>query len=265
MFVHRFVLLGLVALLAVATTGMVVAQSTRTVTTEVRITASLQDDGRVAFGLQQREGDGWGETILPRVNKFPYARATVDRWLNSSPVSVEVEVLGGPTDPGSMTGDDPQPGESTSAWRFVHDPEFDDMLWVTDGENRRGFLALACLNNRNLQVYFRTNRHLPYNSVVVTYHVEGGALQEDHWSVRNWSSTRQANSWLAPRSRIDVDHPSRDAGAYAFVQWLRFASTQGSTFSFSAATEYGQPPFVETVRLAGIHEVLEALPCFDPV
>ena len=55
---------------------------------EVRITAKKLADGRVEFGLQQREADGgWGERLLPRVRKLP-ANAKVDRWLSSSPVSL---------------------------------------------------------------------------------------------------------------------------------------------------------------------------------
>ena len=87
----RITIIAAVALAAVFLLGTITAQSSQTVSTDVRITAALQEDGRVAFGLQQRVGDRWGETILPRVNKFPYATATVDRWLVSSPVQVTVE------------------------------------------------------------------------------------------------------------------------------------------------------------------------------
>ena len=86
---HVALLIGLAAgiAIAVAATTIVSAQSA-TLSTEVRITARLLENGKVEFGLQQREGDGWGEIILPRVNKFPYATTTVDRWLYSSRVAV---------------------------------------------------------------------------------------------------------------------------------------------------------------------------------
>ncbi len=87
----RITIFAAVVLAAVLTLGTIAAQPSQTVSTEVRITAALQDDGRVAFGLQQRVGGEWGEPILPRVNKFPYATATVDRWLFSSSVQVNVE------------------------------------------------------------------------------------------------------------------------------------------------------------------------------
>lgn len=54
---------------------------------EVRIVARALDDGRIEFGLQKLDGDGWSETILPRGRYFP-ANARRDRWLTSSPVSV---------------------------------------------------------------------------------------------------------------------------------------------------------------------------------
>ena len=57
--------------------------------TEVRITARQLDDGRVEFALQQRVDGEWGERQLPRSRYFP-ANATVGRWLNSSPLTVEV-------------------------------------------------------------------------------------------------------------------------------------------------------------------------------
>ena len=55
---------------------------------EVRIVARLRADGSIEFGLQQRQADGgWGERLLPRVRFFP-AATTVERWLSSSPLTV---------------------------------------------------------------------------------------------------------------------------------------------------------------------------------
>lgn len=76
-----------VAVLGVAT-GVIVAQSNQTV--EVRIQAMRLEDGRVEFALQQREGDGWGERVLPRARYFP--TTSEGRWLSSSPVEVAVPV-----------------------------------------------------------------------------------------------------------------------------------------------------------------------------
>ena len=55
--------------------------------TEVRITAMRLDDGRVEFALQEREGDEWGERILPTRRFFP-ASGREGRWLSSSPITV---------------------------------------------------------------------------------------------------------------------------------------------------------------------------------
>lgn len=56
---------------------------------EVRITARQLEDGRVEFALQQRADGRWGERVLPRSRYFP-ADATVNRWLNSTPLTVSV-------------------------------------------------------------------------------------------------------------------------------------------------------------------------------
>ena len=79
---------GLLAALALALLGgYMLAQQTRTFETEVRINARQLEDGRIEFALQQREGNGWGERILPRQRLFP-ADPGNDRWLNSSPVRI---------------------------------------------------------------------------------------------------------------------------------------------------------------------------------
>ena len=55
---------------------------------EVRVAAQRLGDGRIEFALQQRGGDGeWGERILPTRRFFP-ARAGLERWLSSSPLTV---------------------------------------------------------------------------------------------------------------------------------------------------------------------------------
>ncbi len=55
---------------------------------QVRIVARKIADGRVEFGLQQRQLDNtWVERRLPRVRFFPTS-ARVNRWLASSPLSL---------------------------------------------------------------------------------------------------------------------------------------------------------------------------------
>ena len=52
---------------------------------EVRVLAKRLDDGRVEVGVQQREGDGWGERLLPEA-RFLAADADTDVWRSSSAV-----------------------------------------------------------------------------------------------------------------------------------------------------------------------------------
>ena len=58
---------------------------------EVRITARKLANGKVEFGLQQRQGDdAWGDRQLPEVRLFP-TTAGVDRWLVSSSLSISIQ------------------------------------------------------------------------------------------------------------------------------------------------------------------------------
>ncbi|MYD53287.1 MAG: hypothetical protein F4W96_03125 [Chloroflexi bacterium] len=55
---------------------------------EVRIGAQRLADGRTEFALQVREEDSWSDLVLPRSRFFP-TTATVDRWLNSSILTLD--------------------------------------------------------------------------------------------------------------------------------------------------------------------------------
>ena len=82
---------ALIALLAVLSGAVVstaaAAQEDNTAgdsdSTTVRIVARKLESGRIEFGLQQRQGDTWGDRQLPRVRFFP-TTATVGNWLASS-------------------------------------------------------------------------------------------------------------------------------------------------------------------------------------
>ena len=66
------------------------AQASDAGSDEVRIVARKLSDGRIEFGLRQRQGDdSWGDTMSPRARLFP-ADATVERWLRSSPLTISV-------------------------------------------------------------------------------------------------------------------------------------------------------------------------------
>ena len=84
----------LVVLGTAAVPSSVAAHAGDDASDEVRIVARKLEDGRVEFGLQQRESeDSWGERMLPATRFFP-ADATVDRWLRSSPLTVHVAATG---------------------------------------------------------------------------------------------------------------------------------------------------------------------------
>lgn len=55
--------------------------------TEARVAAYKHEDGRVEFAIQVREGDRWGERLLPR-GRVLGANARTGRWLTSTPVSL---------------------------------------------------------------------------------------------------------------------------------------------------------------------------------
>lgn len=57
---------------------------------QVRIVARKRANGKVEFGLQQQDDDGsWGQRILPARRFFP-TTAEVDRWLVSTPLTVDL-------------------------------------------------------------------------------------------------------------------------------------------------------------------------------
>ena len=79
----------LVALVAATAIGVSIGQDSST-STEVRINARQLEDGRVEFGLQQREGGDWGERILPQVRMMP-ADAPAGEWLSTSSIMLQSE------------------------------------------------------------------------------------------------------------------------------------------------------------------------------
>ena len=77
----------LVAAVAAATVAATSPAAAQTASDTVRITARKLTDGRIEFALQQQAADAWGDRLLPTRRFFP-ATATVDRWLNSSPLTL---------------------------------------------------------------------------------------------------------------------------------------------------------------------------------
>ena len=80
------------------------ATAQESVTGDVRVAARSVGGDRVEFAVQQRDGDGWGQRVLPSSRFFPLV-TTVGRWLVSTPVNVEgatVRVTAARTDTGRV-------------------------------------------------------------------------------------------------------------------------------------------------------------------
>ena len=93
----RIVLIvALVAALIGGVATYTIQAATQTDETEVRISAQRLNDGRVEVGLQQRQPDGaWGERLLPERRFFP-ASGIVNRWTNSSPITITSQLADAP-------------------------------------------------------------------------------------------------------------------------------------------------------------------------
>ena len=85
------------AALAVVSIGAVAAPAAaQTGDDAVRVVARKLADGRIEFGIQQRNTDNtWTQRQLPRARFFP-TTATTGRWLNSSPLNITTTT---PTEP----------------------------------------------------------------------------------------------------------------------------------------------------------------------
>ena len=127
---------------------------------EVRITARQLEDGRVEFALQQRVDGEWGERVLPRSRYFP-ADATVNRWLNSTPLTVSVPVV---TNADNLDGD-PESTETVTPSASSYTPQVvaisgnDDnsLQWYT-GESTDGLQTLLLINDRNAYSPYSVSR-----------------------------------------------------------------------------------------------------------
>ena len=134
--------------------------------TEVRITAMRLDDGRIEFALQEREGEGWGERILPRGRFFPTTSS--GRWLNSTPITVGVvegmEESAAPPTPTATATPTATPAaneygdtdaETANLWVYLWDSE------RYDGETdiEASVLLPTDVDTFDLSVYVAVGRH----------------------------------------------------------------------------------------------------------
>lgn len=251
----RWILAGAVALL-VAGIATVVAATSQTVETEVRIVAAQQEDGRIAFALQQRqEDDTWGERIRPAQHMFPAAAdAPVGRWLSSSPVTVAVEVDIPEPDP-PAPAEEPPTAEGFGAWEA-----FPEDVYAVRDDDRAGALMLACGSGSGSQMaavltdeYLLNDRGTDRIAVAYWYE-DGGELQAEFW---HSDEDSDPDSWLDST----VSPRPLSSGAQAFATWLVSHYTPGAPFIFTVTDWYGDS-YTGWFTLTGLHAVLDALPCF---
>ena len=215
----------------------------------MRITARLLENGKVEFGLQQREGDGWGETILPRVNKFPYATADVDRWLYSSLVTV---VLPPPPAP---------PTETTGVWGYFSDSETDasgTRTWVgykLVGVNKaaewpyskRVEMFVRCMDG-DPAIFFWSHDPIygegRHDSVRATFRISGHDGMKDTWYAQGFNDGNYIFAQMSP-----------------FLEYIKEHYSWGVTFylDLDSRTDEHRFQFIAS----GLHRVLYELPCFD--
>ena len=246
MSVHRLTIVGSLAALAILTAGVVFASTTQG-QKDVRIAAQLLENGKVEFGLQERtDGGEWGSTLLPARNKFPYATATVDRWLYSSPVTL--------TPVASL----PDGGIGPMGWWIDISSEADRgtfLQYLLIPVRGPGALWVGCDYEGNPFVGVRANIRLLNDSqtdrITVIYHVEGGNFETARW----WSDETH-----------DEDTPSKGSAIHSleeerFVLWLVLNMRINATFHFSATDRYRET-YAATFDLTGLHTVLDQLPCY---
>ena len=268
MLIRRLTLLGCIALLAIAVTGVVLAATTP-VQKEVRITARLLESGKVEFGLQERtDGGEWGEILLPTKNKFPYATADVDRWLRSSPVvltPVEFETvdegMGEVEEPETAPEPEAEEPEETvdspfGQWEyrrvdgsvsyFLRDEEgLGSLHFDCRSAAPKGPLARVVTN-----VYLVNDRDT--DDIDVVYRLGDGEFQSETW----WSDER-FHLFFPVDSTLFLLEPE------GFVRFLSFSATQSTTFVFATIPDRYARYYIGHFDLTGIHAVLEALPCFS--
>ena len=248
MLIRRLTLLGCIALLAIAVTGVVLAATT-SVQKEVRITARLLESGKVEFGLQERtDGGEWGDTLLPTKNKFPAREAaTVDKWLYSSPVEltpVEFETVD------EVMGEDLEVGFGRWADQSSSNAHGDTAAYGVYDEESVGQFLLSCTPSGLPWAKVLTDEYLLNDRgalfLTVYYRVEGGQRQSEEWS----SNTDTRSEVFTIRY------------AQSFARFLSFSATQSTTFYFSVTDRYGDS-YHGTFDVTGIHAVLDALPCYS--
>jgi len=260
--------------IGVAVTAIAAAQAPpAAATAEVRITARLLENGKVEFGLQQREGDGWGARQLPRVRYFP-ADADVGRWLNSSPVTVTAPARGAATAPQPGTAGD------TGAWERIGYADGVRVGWHLSGAgkyaaggrsgvtyNARPLLRLSCAGGGlfvdlvaeegvPLPEQRRRAPGIPLTDVITGY--------TEAWPGRGWGWQAYYVERVSPTVGIANDSISR-----AWLDWLEESYAHSPIVRLQAIRDEGAPTWESVIQfsgrfdLTGLPAVLADLPCYE--
>ena len=186
-------LVGVIALGA----GIAVAHNDGT---EIRITAMRHDDGRVEFAVQEREGEGWGERVLPRARFFP--TTSEGRWLNSTPITVGLAPGSGPRprlvvlsavaelEPDEAPGF-PAPGiivvfyvQSTIAAReYAYSIDIRESGWLNVYVPARGYESFTIANEGIVSSWVISRHHIGFGSMG-TYYLDYGSSYDIRVCIR---------------------------------------------------------------------------------
>ena len=238
--------------IGVAVTAIASAQGT-TETADVRITARLLENGKVEFGLQQQEGGGWGETILPRVNKFPYATATVDRWLYSSSVTLAAAAPAPVARTWRRDAAEWAGGYWHVKWRLAGTGEY-----AADGRAGYAFdaapqLELSCVKYEGMEA----PTALVFFSAEKGY--SGGFVDSPGLRARvtDGNVNRvQVYAWDRVSSVYSASY------AHAFMDWLAVNYARSRFLTLEADIDWALD-FSGTFDLTGLPAVLADLPCYE--
>lgn len=89
---RSILVIALIASIVGGVASYEIRAATQRAEAQVRVVAQRLEGGVIEFGVQHRQDDGgWGERILPRKNRMQ-ADGTLNRWLSSTPVDLQVEV-----------------------------------------------------------------------------------------------------------------------------------------------------------------------------
>ncbi len=192
------VVVGVVAALLVAITAAAIGQSIDSDASDVRISARRLDDGKTEFALQQRVNGEWNERILPRSRFFP-ADPGNNRWLNSSPISIETGLSS------ETGGDEKGPIEREEGQVHYDDGRFFTSVRVNVDDTGASWL------NSTLWVKADTYAHEPVGSAV-------------------WLAIGcRAGHRIAEVHQVDLE-PARDAGYFYNADYAVYpASADGVT------------------------------------